>query len=76
MEPKPAAPLECPKPNDITTITLATRYLMARPDFERLRETAGYVALADVQPTQAAVTLGTAFVLALAFLAIHRSHRA
>ena len=37
---------------------------------------AGYVALADVQPTQAAVTLGTAFVLALAFLAIHRSHRA
>ena len=37
VEPKPAAPLECPKPNDITTITLATRYLMARPDFERLR---------------------------------------
>ena len=37
VEPKLAAPLECPKPNDITTITLATRYLMARPDFERLR---------------------------------------
>ena len=36
VETKPA-PLECPKPADITTVTLATRYLMSRPDFERAR---------------------------------------
>ena len=37
VEPKPTAVFECPKPNEITSILMATRYLMARPDFERLR---------------------------------------
>ncbi len=37
VEPKPTAVFECPKPNEITSIMMATRYLMARPDFERLR---------------------------------------
>ena len=37
VEPKPSSTFECPKPNDITNILMATRYLMARPDFERLR---------------------------------------
>ncbi len=37
VEPKPAAAPECPKANDITTVAIATRFLMMRPDFERQR---------------------------------------
>lgn len=37
VEPKPAPVLECPKANDITTMAIATRFLMMRPDFERQR---------------------------------------
>ena len=37
VEPKPAPALECPKANDITTVAIATRFLMMRPDFERQR---------------------------------------
>jgi len=37
IEPKPAPAHECPKANDITTVAVATRFLMMRPDFERQR---------------------------------------
>jgi len=37
VEPKPAPAPECPKANDITTMAVATRFLMMRPDFERQR---------------------------------------
>ena len=36
VEPKPAS-VECPRAEDIASVALATRFLMARPDFERQR---------------------------------------
>lgn len=37
VEPKPNPATECPRADDVTTVALATRFLMARPDFERQR---------------------------------------